>query len=592
MRPAPSGTRPPDFAALPDRLRPRLRILYGSRAEECLDGIMRVCFQYDDLHQVRRPMMWDERDAVLITYADQVRAANRHPLAVLRDCFHAMELHHLFRVIHLLPFYPSTSDEGFSVVDYRQVDPEFGDWDDIVAIREQFDLMFDLVLNHTSCQSDWFQKYLRGVDPYTHFFIEGDPGDDLRRVFRPRTLPLLTPYETSRGQRHVWTTFSADQVDLNYREPSVIVEMLDCLLGYLRRGARIIRLDAVAFLWKEAGTTCLHLPQTHEVVKIFRDVVDTLAPGTLLLTETNVPSEENASYWGNSDETHLIYNFSLPPLVLDALLTGDGTYLRRWLAESSPPPPGTTLLNFTASHDGIGVCPLESLVPVERVAQLVSSVQKRGGLVSWRTGPDGRDIPYELNVTFFDALRDPEMPADEPRQLQRFMASQALMLSLRGIPAVYFHSLLGTPNDHDGVRRTGHPRSMNRRKFTWAELTSLLQPSTLMWQIREKYRQLLSIRMQQPAFHPDASQEVLDCANPSLVAFFRHRVTSKQGILVVANVGGLPQEFEWSRHAIVASGPELIAGTADAPRKGGVQLMPYQVIWQPVMAAQSAQSSS
>lgn len=571
------------LAELPDRLRPQLRILYGSRADECLSGIMRVCSQHDDLRSTRQSVPWNERDTVLITYADQVRTDNKHPLGALRAFLHTMEMHRVFRVIHLLPFYPATSDDGFSVVDYRRVDPDFGTWDDIAELREQFELMFDLVLNHASCKSDWFQQYLRGIDPYTHFFVEADSSDDLSRVIRPRTSPPLTPFETSRGRRHVWTTFSADQVDLNFREPSVLGEMLDVLLGYIRRGARIVRLDAIAFLWKEPGTSCLHLPQTHAVVKLLRDVVDALAPGTLLLTETNVPHAENASYWGDSDEAHLIYNFSLPPLLLDALLTGDGTMFSRWLAESSAPPPGTTLLNFTASHDGIGVRPLESLVPPGKIEKLVSAVQDRGGLISCRPGPGGRDSPYELNITYFDALRDPDSPWGDSLHVRRFMASQAVMLSLRGIPAVYFHSLLGTPNDYDGVRRTGRARSINRRKYSFAELQTSIQPQSPSWQVWDRYQRLLAVRIQQPAFHPDAAQETVDCRNPRLIAFLRCCIAGQQTILVVANVSGQEQEISLRRHALAVSGNELISGVPSGLRDGTVRLMPYQVMWLPVV---------
>lgn len=579
MRPA---TRLEQLAELRDRLRPRVRLLYGSRAEECLSGIMRICSQYGDLRKTRQPLTWCERDTVLITYADQVRADNKHPLAVLRDWLYKMDLHRIFRVIHLLPFYPATSDDGFSVMNSREVDPEFGDWNDVCALGEQFELMFDLVLNHASCQCEWFQKYLRGVEPYTRFFVEADPGDDLNRVVRPRSSPLMTPFETVRGRRHVWTTFSADQVDLNYREPSVLIEMLDVLLGYIRCGARIVRLDAVAFLWKETGTTCLHLPQTHEIVKLLRDVVDVLAPGTLLLTETNVPHAENASYWGDSDEAHLIYNFSLPPLLLDALLTGDGTFLHRWLAESSPPPPGTTLLNFTASHDGIGVRPLESLVPPERIERLVSAVQKRGGLVSRRIGPDGRDSPYELNISYFDALGDPDSRWGDVVHVQRFMASQAVMLSLRGIPAVYFHSLLGTPNDYDGVQSTRRARSINRRKFCLAQLESLLQPPSTTWQVWDRCRRLLSVRIKQPAFHPDARQQVLDCGHRPLIAFLRQSLTGQSTILIVANVSGHTHDVDLLRHELFVSGKELISGEAIRVQNGILRLMPYQVMWLPV----------
>jgi sucrose phosphorylase len=348
------------------------------------------------------------------------------------------------------------------------------------------------------------------------------------------------------------------------------------------RGARIVRLDAIAFLWKEPGTNSLHLPQTHQIVKLLRDVVDALAPGTILLTETNVPHLENASYWGDSDESHMIYNFSLPPLLLDALLTGDGTYLNRWLAQSVAPPPGTTLLNFTASHDGIGVRPLEALVPSGRVEQLVSAVQARQGLVSRRAGADGSDTPYELNITYFDALGDPQAGDADTFHVQRFMASQALMLSLRGIPAVYFHSLLGTRNDLEGVQRTGRPRSINRRKFDAAELMELISNQSSHQQIWETYLHLLKVRVNQPEFHPDADQEVISNRNETVVTFLRTRPDLGRVLLVAANLSDRRQTIDLKDHFLKLAGAEVISGLDPGGSDDAVLLEPYQVVWIPV----------
>jgi sucrose phosphorylase len=556
-------------------------MLYGPRAEDCLSDVIRLCREHEDRlkGRPRRPA-WDQRDAVLITYADQIRAHGARPLAALRAFLTERGLHRLFPVLHLLPFYRSTSDDGFSVADYRQVDPDFGDWSDVARLGEQFDLMFDLVLNHASRQSDWFRHYLSGTEPYTGYFVECDPRTDLSRVVRPRTSPLLTPFDTSRGRRHVWTTFSDDQVDLNYREPRLLCEMLDVLLTYIERGARIVRLDAVAFLWKEPGTPCVHLPQTHEVVKLLRDVVDAVAPGTLLLTETNVPHAENARYWGDGDEAHLIYNFSLPPLLLDALLTGDAGHLTRWLAACPPPPPGTTLLNFTASHDGIGVRPLESLVPQERITSLLAAVEARGGSVSRRIDSDGVESPYELNITYFDALGDPSSPASE-LPVRRFLASQALMLALRGIPAVYFHSLFGTPNDLAGVARTGQSRAINRRRFAAAELEHLLKTPSTARRVLDAYTHLLATRANQPAFHPDADQHVLPLDNPATVALLRSDSKGHQELLVAANVSDRSQAVDLNRLALQAAGADLVTGEVTGTTDQ-IALHPYQVTWLPV----------
>lgn len=572
------------LATLSDRLLPRLEFLYGARAGECLTALMKVCARYADLPRRLAQPLWSERDVVLISYADQIRAPGEHPLASLRTFLARVGLARLFNLLHVLPFYPATSDDGFSVVDYRQVDPACGNWEDIAALGRDFDLMFDLVLNHASSASDWFQRYLDDLEPYSHFFVEADPGDDIRQVVRPRTSPLLTPVETARGRRHVWTTFSADQVDLNYGEPWVLAEMLDVLLTYIRRGARIVRLDAVAFLWKQTGTTCVHLPQTHAVVQVLRDVVDALAPGTLLLTETNVPHAENARYWGDSDEAHLIYNFSLPPLLLDALLTGDGTYLQQWLAATPAPPPGATVLNFTASHDGIGVRPLEALVPSERVERLFDAVRARGGLISQRVDQDGRESPYELNITWFDALGAPVHPQDDDTS-PRFMASQALMLALRGIPAVYFHSLFGTANDLEGVARTGRARSINRRKFDAAELPPLLRPPSRAGKVLPTYQRLVANRIRQPAFHPDSPQEMLDLRDGSVVAFLRGSQEIGQTLLVAVNLTNATRVVNLDAHGLACCGNDLISPSGDHVQRTRFALKPYQVMWLPVAGA-------
>ncbi|MCX7426452.1 MAG: sugar phosphorylase, partial [Planctomycetia bacterium] len=462
-------------AVLRDRLAPRLRRLYGDRAEQCLDKILDRARKAAAHMPPPRDTPWDQRDVVLITYADQVRAADRCPLAALGQFLGETGLDRVINTVHLLPCFPYSSDDGFSVIDYRRIDPALGDWADVRALGRKHSLMLDLVLNHVSRRSPWYAAYAAGREPYVRYFLEVDPAADLSAVTRPRSLPLLTPVETARGTRYLWTTFSDDQIDLNYAEPDVLVEMIDVLLFYLEQGARIIRLDGIAYLWKQPGTPCIHLPQTHEVVKLLRDVVDAVAPGTILLTETNVPQAENTSYFGDGgDEARMVYQFSLAPLLLEALLSGDAGLLVGWLAELEPTPPGTTTLNFTASHDGIGVRPLEGLMPPDRFERLIESVIRRGGRVSTKRNPDGSESPYELNVTYFSALAEPDRADGLAVQVRRFLASQALMLSLRGVPAVYFHSLVATPNDVVGAERTGRARSINRRKFDAAELRAAL----------------------------------------------------------------------------------------------------------------------
>ena len=524
------------MTALADAVRRRLRghltRLYDN-ADDCVDRIDQLV-SGEGLDDRAPALQWTERDCVLITYGDQVRDEAGPPLSALRRFLEDHQLDRSLSTVHLLPFFPYSSDDGFSVIDYDVVDTDLGDWSDVSALGESFDLMFDLVLNHCSSRHVWFRKFLEGDARCSTYFITPVDESGLSGVTRPRSTPLLTEYSTANGPQNVWTTFSADQVDLNFANPDVLLEMLAVLLRYVRDGARIVRLDAIAYLWKTPDTSCVHLPETHEVVKLMRTLLDAVAPRTILLTETNVPHAENVSYFGDGDEAQMVYQFSLAPLLLDAFLTGDASAFRNWLSQLEPPPAGATYFNFTASHDGIGVRPLEGLVSAERLAALVDATRSRGGRVNTRRNPDGSDSPYELNITYFSALRQPD-DSDE-RHVRRFLASQAVMLGLAGIPGIYFHSLVGTPNDGDGVARTGQARSINRRKFHRSELDDVLAGETPQRQLFTGYRRLLQARIVQPAFHPDSAQTVVDVGTDAVIAFLRSDGGLGQQILVTANV--------------------------------------------------------
>ncbi|RMG38375.1 MAG: sugar phosphorylase [Planctomycetota bacterium] len=544
-------TRHPDMlnqTAIRSRIQQHLSVLYPGRERELTEAVLSVLRRRqpdlsDEARRVgagrRADVRWDEQDVALITYGDQVRRRDEPPLKTLHDFLVTHGYHALLRIVHVLPFFPYSSDDGFAVIDYRRVDPNLGDWSDVARLRERFELMFDLVLNHTSARCEWFRKFLRGEQPFERFYIEVDPSVDLSAVVRPRSTPLLTPFRIGDRTRYVWTTFSADQVDLNYAEPRVLLEMLDILLEYVARGARIVRLDAIAYLWKRIGTPCIHLPETHEVVKLFHTVLEAVAPWAILLTETNVPHAENISYFGAGDEAHMVYQFSLPPLLLDAMLHQDAGPLVAWLKQLAPPPPGCTFLNFTASHDGIGVRPLEGLVSEERLQQLVEATRQRGGFVGTRRRSDGTDAPYELNITWFDALSDPA--ATPELNVRRFLTTQMMMLSLQGVPAVYFHSLFGAHNDRAAAQRTGIPRRINRHKFGWDELQRLLADERSTHPaVFSGYKRILACRREQPAFHPDAPQIVLELGDPRLVGWLRTSIDGRQRIACVFNVSTRP----------------------------------------------------
>jgi glycosidase len=536
-----------------------------------------------------RPGEWlCERDAILITYGDQITEPDKAPLQSLGE-FLAENLAGVLSGVHILPFFPYSSDDGFSVIDYERVDPDLGSWDDIECIGRTFRLMFDAVINHISAHSDWFQRFLQGDAAYADHFIVVEPGTDLSLVTRPRALPLLTPVDTRNGEKLVWTTFSTDQIDLNFANPEVLLDIIDVLLLYVEKGADIIRLDAIAYLWKEIGSPCIHLPQTHQVVQLMRAVLDAVAPHVLLITETNVPHEENVSYFGDgTNEAQLVYQFPLAPLVLNAFHSGDARHLRRWAASLAPPSQATTFFNFTASHDGIGVRPAEGILDASEFQQLVDKAQEHGGFASFKTNPDGSQSPYELNISLFDALSDPSLVDEEGVQMQvdRFLASQAIMLSLAGLPGIYVHSLLGSRSFRAGVEATGRYRSINRRKFQRQTLEAELKDAgSLRHKVFRRYTHLLRVRASQSAFHPNGPQRVL-VTEPPLFALLRTSPDGLEHVLCIHNVSAAQQRLRLDLARLqlphgdvlddLVGGREHETGAED---ELALSIAPYQVLW-------------
>lgn len=277
-------------------------------------------------------------------------------------------------------------------------------------------------------------------------------------------------------------------------------------------------------------------------MRLLRAIVDEIAPGTLLITETNVPHAENISYFGLErlakgapDEAHMVYQFALPPLLLHTLTRGEATTIQTWLNSLPVLPEQCTYLNFTASHDGIGVRPLEGLLPDHERDALLELMHRFGGFVSMRSNPDGSDTPYEINITWFEAMCGTRRGPD-PWQIARFLCSQAIMLSLQGIPALYIHTLTGTLNDVEGVERSGRLRSINRRRWQLDELALLLEsPSTPTHDVFHALHRLLVQRRQEPCFHPNAPQRVIETP-PELLAIERGPLRNGRRLLALYNV--------------------------------------------------------
>ncbi len=549
----PDYTKPiyqvPDYYA--QRLKNKITFLYGVPHLESvyleLERIMKVYYAHktplmkEFEAQFKPEDRFTEKDIILITYGDLIKTPNQKPLKTLTQLLETY-LKGVINFIHILPFFPSSSDRGFAVMDFEEVDPHLGTWDDILELKKDFKLMFDGVFNHVSSKSRWFQEFLNQNPEYINFFTvfstkQQLSEDQLRLIVRPRTTPILTEFCTLNGKRLVWTTFSQDQIDLNYHNPRVLLKMIEILLTYVRRGADIVRLDAVTYLWEELGTSCVHLEQTHTIIKLFRDILDAVAPHVALITETNVPHKDNIRYFGNGrDEAQMVYNFALPPLVLFSFQNENARKLTEWAATLKNPSDQATFFNFLDSHDGVGVMAVQGILTPEEIEMMALRVVEHGGFISYRANPDGSQSPYELNITWFSAINNED--ADEPMEIQikRYIASRAIALVLMGVPGIYLHGFLGSKNDADLVLEERQTRSINRKTLRKKELLqSLENPETTTYHVTRRLVRLIEIRSRQRAFHPNSPQKILNISD-DLFVVLRYTQDQNEMILTLTNV--------------------------------------------------------
>lgn len=568
-----------------DDLKKHFTVIFGEElVSECIKRTKKLIKNYNlrPSKKISFHDVWTHEDHILITYGDMVQPSPGEAISKLRKQhqFLREKLKDVISTVHILPFFPSSSDDGFSVVEYRRVDERLGGWDDIQEMSKDFRLMADLVMNHASRYSEWFKKFLRKEKKYKNYFIEIDPARDMSLVTRPRSTPLLTPVHTKNGEKFVWSTFSDDQIDVNFRNLDVLFEYLDIFFFYLSKGLSVIRLDAVAFIWKELETSCIHLKETHEIVKLMRTLVDCFTPQSTIITETNVPHRENISYFGDGDETHMVYQFSLPPLLLHAILTENAHYLTKWVKSLGKLPDNCTYFNFTSSHDGIGVRPLEGLVPDDEFHSLVEGTKKKGGFVSEKKNPDGSLAPYELNITYFDAFS--VINGSESIQERRYMCSQILSFSLKGVPGIYFHNLTATRNNLQGVAITGRYRSINRKKWEYDELMSELNdPDSTTARIFSNMKEIILIRKKHPAFHPFGGQKAYDI-DDDIFCLLRWDPDETEKVLVLANVTSQVKTLDLKGHSLPIKNNsdynDIISGRK-CVSNGEAELPAYGVVW-------------
>ncbi|ECJ9750177.1 sugar phosphorylase [Listeria monocytogenes] len=506
-----------------------------------------------------------EKNVYLIAYGDSIFEKNKHPLQTLNE-FLQEYAQDVITDVHLLPIFPSTSDDGFSVTDYKQIDEQLGDWDDVQKMSENFRVMLDFVANHMSKSSDWFKRFSDNEAPYNQFFIEKDSQFDYKNVTRPRTSPLFHKYENG---KELWTTFSEDQLDLNVRNIDCLVALTDVLLFYASKQATSIRLDAIGFLWKTSGTTCMHLPETHEIISLWRLLIDELYPNLQIITETNVPHEENISYFGNGEnEANMVYQFPLPPLVLHTFTCHDTTKLSKWAKSISQVSSTATYFNFLASHDGIGMRPATGILSDEEINSLVQKAVQNGGQVSYKDNADGMQSVYELNINYGEALQNPGEDTTEELVTKKIIAAHSILLTLQGVPAIYYHSLLGSKNDLVGYEESGINRRINREKMEKNQLVHELETDTYRQTIFTSLKKLVQIRRNHTAFSPFATQEILDLG-PDVFAIKRE--SEEECIYGIINVTSHD-----IRKTLTFSGTNLLT---NQPVASELDLTAYEVVW-------------
>ena len=565
------------------RIRSRLAALYGDDDAPAIGAVLQqMVNQHIAATDPVPSEIFTQEDALLISYGDTVTQESRCTLPLLEK-FLTERVGDSITYLHLLPFYPYSSDDGFSVIDFEQIRSDLGNWDDVRDLGSHYRIVFDAVLNHVSAESKYVLGFLEGDPNFADFFVSPDPTADLSQVVRPRDLPLLHEFTLASGEKlPLWTTFSPDQVDLNFRNPRVFLEIMRILLFYAGSGASMLRLDAIPYLWKTPGTRCVHLKETHTIIKLIRDVYDLAAPHISLLSETNVPHEENISYFGQGgDEAQIIYNFSLAPLALFAITSGNTTKLTRWAQGLGPYWRGCTWLNITATHDGIGMRPTEGILDEDERKLLVDSAIEHGGEVSYKRNSDGSTTPYELNVTYFDAVNNPSLETPPEVEVARFLVTQAISMAIRGIPGIYIHSLLGSRNDNALVAETGRLRSINRTQLDLPTLEAELEiPTTIRHRVLNGMRRLLDTRGKLRAFHPETDQQILDLG-PQIFAVLRRCADTGERVLALHNV--TEKRVRIDRRAIPLRGPltDTLSGQLVWLGAEGedIILLPYQVAW-------------
>ena len=539
------------------------------------EEIFRIIKKYNSKGKQGKKISISEKTSVLICYGDSLLNGNKEKTLKIFRKFYKKKLEKFFEVIHFLPFYPSSSDSGFSVKDHYRVDKKLGDWSDINRQSKKTNIMADIVINHASSKGLWFKNFLRNKSPGKEYFLTVSKKFNISKVIRPRENKLLKRIGIFKKNNLLWRTFSEDQIDLNFKNPKVLLRFIKIIINLANNGVTIFRLDAIAYLWKRSGSKCINLKETHEIIRLIRIVCNSLKSKPIIITETNLPEKENLSYLGvNNNESHWIYNFSLPPLLVYSFLFEDSTYLNKWSKNLPTTKIGNNYLNFIASHDGIGMRPVEGYLNKDRLSKFFKRLKKNGGQLSYRKIQGSSKKVYEANITLFNAFQKTDYDKKGRYFLERYISAHAIMIGFEGIPAIYFNSIFGTSNDEHKYIISGNKRDLNRYKWNKNRLENLLKNKTSKESIYyQRIMNLMFIKKQNKAFHPNAKRENFNLGK-KIFCFKRTSLDKKQIIYNITNLSSkyqilnLNNKFKKFKNLLGRSKISC-----------GLKLKPYETLW-------------
>ena len=517
----------------------------------------------------------NESTSLVICYGNSVTDGNKKSLKVFNK-FYKKYLKNNFDSVHFLPFYPSSSDSGFAVKDHYKIEPRLGSWKDVKIIAKNCNVMADLVINHSSARGLWFSNFLKNKSPGKDYFFTVDKNFNSKKVVRPREHRLLKKINLSNETKYLWRTFSPDQIDLNFKNPKVLIRFIKIIFNLINNGVRIFRLDAIAYLWKENGNTCINHTNTHNIIKFIRLVCNLLKTECIIITETNLPEKENLSYFGNNDEANWIYNFSLAPILVYSLLFEDSNKITKWSKNFPIAKLNNNYLNFIASHDGIGMRPIEGILSTNTQKKFLSRLKKNGGEFSYRKVQGVKKKVYEANITLFNAFKCSDFDKSGIFGFERYMAAHTIMVSFDGIPAIYFNSMFGNSNDNSKYIISGNKRDLNRYRWNKDKIEDHLKDQNSK---QNKYYKnmsnILDIKSKQKAFHPNAIRKTLKLG-ANFFGIKRVSTDNKQSIYCITNMTSKLQLLKVNKNIFYKRN---LFNSKLTKKSGKIQFDPFQTIW-------------